>query len=94
MGRQYIITSTGEIWSALNFKRIMIAAALRRNKGGATQKESYAKRIITKLQDKNDFVLVQHGGVESEGCYLDIFRYFPTTLLNFYINYYILSIAF
>lgn len=52
MGRQQIITSRGVIRSALNFKRIILATALRRNEKGATSKKRYTKKIIAKLRGK------------------------------------------
>lgn len=74
------------------FKRIILAIALRRNERGATQKKSYSKRIITKLQDKNDGMMVQGGSIECDGCYLDISRYSLPIFLNSNINYYISTI--
>lgn len=63
MGRQQIITSRGVIRSALNFKRIILAIALRRNEKGATLKKRYTKRIIAKSQDEYGNVLEQSGSM-------------------------------
>lgn len=45
---------------------MIMAIALRRNKTGATQKKSDPNRIISKLQDKNDFGLVQKRSIEGD----------------------------
>lgn len=78
----------GVIWSALNFKKIILATVLRRNERGATQKRD-TKRITAKLQDENASVFAWGGSTGGDQCYLDIFRYLPRIFLNSDINYYI-----